>query len=510
MNPPTCAHYAGRLLSALAAIASVLLTAGCGNNNNNGFVAPLGGNFSKSSLSGTYVMKQTGYYAGPDQNAVPFSETTVFSADGNGSLTILEDDGGPQPGPGSENLAGSYAIVRDGEGSLTFNYTPTPSTYNITMIDTNHFYVMEADPFATSSGYGVVQTPTPTATPSGTFVFKSHNFGISSRVGGITIAGGAFTGTQDILTPVGGSNASQAITGALGAPSSTGVGTFSLTAPTGSFSGNYYVASPNEFYFLANPNSGSLEIGQAELQTGGPFSVTNALTAGSYALGSRGDTPDTSLIQPAIHTAGVFTTDGAGNVTTGTVDYVNGSNVEDNNGAGLTVNAGANYTFDPSGDGNGTVTLPLSNGATLSEVFWMISPTSAYFLNNSAQAVEDGSFSVQTGAVSTLNSQAAFVMDGFPGSYGDQVGVFQPTTGSNFNWNEQANEAGFGAAPLGTTGAYIAGSNGRFTVTVNNFNNITGNPTFLVFYLSSPTTGYMVEVDGSGDIGGVFAQQTSP
>ncbi|MGA7446852.1 MAG: hypothetical protein WBQ43_22940 [Terriglobales bacterium] len=507
MNPPTCANNVGRLLMALAAIASMLLAVGCGNNNI-GFVAPLGGNFSKSSLSGTYVMRQTGYFANQAGNAVAFSETTIFSANGNGLLTILQDDGGPQPGPGPENLAGSYSIERDGEGSLTFNYSPTPSTYNITMVDTNHFYVMEADTFATSSGYGILQSST--ATPSGTFVFKSHNFGISSRVGGITIASGVFTGTQDILTPVGGTNASQAITGALGAPSSTGVGTFSLTAPTGSFSGNYYVVSPTEFYFLANPNTGSLEIGQAALQTGGPFSATNALTAGSYVLGSRGDTIDTSLIQPAIHTAGVFTTDGAGNVTTGTVDYVNGSDVEDNNGAGLTVSAGANYTFDPSGDGNGTVTLPLSNGATLSEVFWMISPTSAYFLNNSTQAVEDGSFSGQSGAVSTLNSQAAFVMDGFPGTYGDQVGVFEPTTGSNFNWNEEANQAGFGALPVGTNGVYTAATNGRFTVTVNNFNNLSGNASFLVFYLSSPTTGYMVEVDGSGDIGGVFTQQTSP
>ncbi len=507
MHPPTCAHYARSFFLALAAIASILLAAGCGNNNN-GFVAPLGGNFSKSSLSGTYVMKQTGYYANQADNAVPFSETTVFSADGNGSLTILQDDGGPQPGPGSENLPGSYAIERDGEGSLTFNYTPTPSTYNITMIDTNHFYVMEADSFATSSGYGVLQSST--ATPSGTFVFKSHNYGISSRVGAITIAGGVFTGTQDILTPIGGTNTSQTITGSLGAPSSTGVGTFTLTAPTGSFSGNYYVVSPTEFYFLANPNSGSLDIGQAELQTGGPFSVTNALAAGSYVLGSRGDTVDTSLIQPAIHTAGVFTTDGAGNVTTGTVDYVNGSDVEDNNGAGLTVSAGANYTFDPSGDGNGILSLPLSNGAALSEIFWMISPTRAYFLNNSTQAVEDGSFSVQTGAVSTLSNQAAFVMDGVPTTIGDQVGVFEPTTGSNFNWNEEANAAGYGASPLGTTGAYTAGTNGRFTVTVNNFTNVTGSPSLLVFYLSSPTTGYMVEVDGSGDIGGVFTQQTSP
>jgi hypothetical protein len=496
MNPLTSTNCAGRLLVALAAITVILVAAGCGANNN-AFVAPLGGNFSKSSLSGTYVMKQTGYVIVSESQANPFSETAIFSADGNGKLTILQDDGGPLPGPGSENLAGSYAIERDGEGSMTFNYPSNPTTYNITMIDTNHFYVMEADQFASSSGYGVLQSST--AIPSGTFVFKSHNLGISSRVGEMIISGGAFTGTQDILTPIGGTNASQTITGTLNPPSSTGVGTFTLTAATGSFSGNYYAVSSTEFYLMANPNSGSLEIGQAETQTGGPFTTATLASGSSYVLGGRGDTIDTSLVQPAIHTAGIFTT-----------DYVNGASVEDNNGAGLTVNAGATYTFDPSGDGNGVVTLPLSNGATLSEVFWMISPTSAYFLNNSTQAVEDGSFSLQTGSVSTLSNQAAFVMDGFPTTIGDQVGAFQPTTGSNFNWNEQANALSNGAEPLGTTGAYTPAANGRFTVTVNNFNNITGNASFLVFYLTSPNTGYMIEVDGSGDIGGLFAQQTSP
>jgi hypothetical protein len=508
MNPLAATKCAGRLFMALAAITSLILAAGCGNNNN-GFVPPLSGNFSKSSLSGTYVLKQTGYVIVSESQANPFSETTIFSADGNGKLNILQDDGGPLPGPGSESLPGSYSIERDGEGSMTFNYPSNPTTYNITMIDTSHFYVMEADQFASSSGYGILQSST--AIPSGTFVFKSHNLGISSRVGQIAISGGAFTGTQDILTPIGGANASQPITGgALGAPSSTGVGTFSLTAASGTLSGNYYVVSPTEFYFMANPTSGSLEIGQAETQTGGPFTTATLASGNSYVLGSRGDTSDTSLVQPAIHTAGIFTTDGAGNVTAGTVDYVNGSSVEDNNGGGLTVNAGATYTFDPSGDGNGLVTLPLSNGATLSEVFWMISPTSAYFLNNSTQAVEDGSFSLQTGSVSTLSNQAAFVMDGFPGTIGDQVGAFQPTAGSNFNWNEQANALSYGAQPLGTTGAYNAATNGRFTVTVNNFTNITGSPSLLVFYLSSPNSGYMIEVDGSGDIGGLFAQQTSP
>jgi hypothetical protein len=255
---------------------------------------------------------------------------------------------------------------------------------------------------------------------------------------------------------------------------------------------------------MANPTSGSLEIGQAEAQTGGPFTVTNTLAAGSYVFGSRGDTVAN---QPGIHSAGVFTTDGNGNVTSGTVDYVQDSNVEDGTGSGLTVNAGATYTLDPSGDGNGTITLPLSNGATITQVFWMVSPTTAYFLNNSPAAVEDGSLLLQTGGpFSALTGQAAFVMDGYPGSLGGQVGAFDPTSSTAFNWNEQANAAGTGAGPIGTNGTYTVSSNGRVEVIVNNFNPASD----VVFYLSSPNTGFMVEVDGSGDIGGVFTQQTSP
>ena len=491
MNPLAPAKCARRLLMALAAMASVLLTAGCGGSGS-GIVHPLGGGFSNSSLTGTYVMKQTGFFANSAGNAQAFSEVTVFSANGSGTLTIIEDDGGPQ-GPGAESLAGSYSMESDGEGYLIFN-NPTQSIYQITMIDNNHFYVIEGDTYATSAGYGVLQTST--AAPSGAFVFKAHNFDSSSRVGGIAISNGAFTGTQDLLT-LGGTNLSQTITGTVTAPDSNGVGTFILTAPAGSTSGNYYVISPSEFYFLANPGSGSLEIGQAEAQSGGPFSLATLAANTSYVFGSRGDT---ILNQPGIHSAGVFTTDGNGNITTGSVDYVRDFTVP--SGLPFTVSGGT-YTLDPSGDGNGTINLPLSNGVTITQVFWMVSPTSAYFLDNSSSAVEDGTFSLQSGGPFTaLTGQAAFVMDGVDSNYKDRVGTFEPTTSGNFSWNEQSNSAGTGAVAIGTNGSYTVGSNGRVASVVNNV-----TPT-LVFYLSSPNTGFMVQEDGA-DIGGVFIQQAS-
>jgi hypothetical protein len=485
MDPHASTKCAGRLLMGLTVMTSILLIAGCGSGS--GIVHPLGGGFSNSSLSGQYVMKQTGFYQNQTTgNAQAFSEITVFSANGNGVLTIVENDGGPQ-GPGAESLAGTYSIESDGEGYLIFN-NPTQSTYQITMIDNSHFYVIEGDTYATSAGYGVLQTST--AAPLGAFVFKAHNFDTSSRVGGITTTSTSFTGAQDVLT-LGTTYVSQVITGTMTAPNSNGVGSFG-----GEF---YYVVSPTEFFFMANPASGSLEIGEAQAQTGGPFTLATLAANNSYVFGSRGDTV---LNQPGIHSAGVFTTDGSGNVTAGSVDYVRDFNVL--SGLPFTVSGGT-YTMDASGNGNGTITLPLSNGVTITQVFWMISPTSAYFLDNSSTAVEDGTFSLQSGGpFSALTAQAAFVMDGVDTTYKDRVGDFDPTSSGNFNWNEQSNSAGTGAVSIGTNGSYTVSStaNGRVSVVVNNV-----TPT-LVFYLSSPNTGFMVQEDGA-DIGGVFTQQAS-
>src|SRR5208282_74157 len=198
MNPLASNKCAGRLLMALAAITSILAIAGCGSGS--GIVPPLSGGFSTASVSGQYVMWQTG--TGVNQagtSADPFSETTVFTADGKGNLNILVDDfdqDGEQSIPTLPET-GTYSIAKDGTGSLTFG----GSNYAITLIDNNHFYLIEQDTFATSSGFGQLQDTTAfSAAPSGAFVFTAHNIDTSSRVGGITIAGGAVSGSEDFLS----------------------------------------------------------------------------------------------------------------------------------------------------------------------------------------------------------------------------------------------------------------------------------------------------------------------
>ncbi|MBZ5549887.1 MAG: hypothetical protein LAO22_18320, partial [Acidobacteriia bacterium] len=146
---------------------------GCGTSGG-GPIPPLPGGYSNASLQGQYVIAQTGI--GVNQAGAccdPFSETIIFTADGSENLNITVDDFDQVGGPFRDHTTGTYHINRDGTGTLIFNYS-TQSIYAITMIDDNHFYVIEQDFFATASGFGEKQdTAAFSAAPSGTFVFKA-------------------------------------------------------------------------------------------------------------------------------------------------------------------------------------------------------------------------------------------------------------------------------------------------------------------------------------------------
>jgi hypothetical protein len=490
----TCAR---RVLVALAAIVGVLFTAACGSGSGSR-ITPLGGSFSRASLKGQYVMAHTGTAVNQSGTAAdPFSETLVFTADGAGNLTVTVDDFDQDGQFLNPTLpeSGTYAISSDGTGSISVG----GASYAITMIDDGHFYVMEQDGGATSSGYGELQdTSAFTAPPSGNFVFKSHRVNASARVGGIAIAAGAISGTEDLLD-LGITSNSVAVSSsvAMTTPNTNGEGSFTLSDGT---SFNYYVVNSSKFHFMAN--NGSLEIGMAEAQSGS-FSLATLAAGTSYVFGSSGDT--TVSGSQGIHSAGVFTVDGAGSVTTGTVDFVQDAVVN----SGLAVTSGVAYTLAASG--RGTLNLTLSGGTISPQIFWMVNSSRAYFLVNSGAAVEDGIYTLQTGGpFSALTSQAAFSMDGFDsGGFKDRVGIFDPTGTGTFKWNQTSNSflpsALFGAvSTLGTTGTYQVSANGRVTATVNNVNVVTSG---MVFYLSSPNTGVMVEEDSN--VGGTFAQQAS-
>ena len=511
MNPlSTSSKGLIRLLAVLVAAGTLIFALGCGSGGNNGGGGGGGGSqgFTNASLNGRYAFSQKGIslVQGGGSSDV-FSEGGVFTADGSGHLSNIIDEfaqSGQVFTTFDSPLTGAYQINSDGTGLLTFNFGGgVTSNFRIAFVDSSHFYLIEQDFFATGAGSGEKQDSSAfSASPSGDFVFGSHDLWFAtSRVGRMSLSAGAIDANEDLLQ-FGSSSINTNFTGTITPPDINGRGQVSLSDGSTFF---YYVVNSSKFRFLTS--SGSLELGVAEKQTGGPFSVATLASGNSFVFGTAGDTSVVS----GIHSAGVFTTDGNGLVTGGATDYV----LEGAIFADVAVNNTSDYILDT--DGRGVMNLDLANGGAQQNIFWMVNPTRAYFLVNSSSGLEDGTFTKQQGAPFTnasLNKQAALFMDGFDVAFKDRVGTLEPDGNGNFTWHHQALSydsnvvinPGVGSS-FSTTGTYQVGSNGRVTATVKGL--INGDSS-MVFYLTSPNAGYMLQEDQGFDIGGAFTQQVGP
>ena len=494
---------AARLMAALAATAAFFLMGGCGS----GVHLPTGGTnqgFSNASLNGHYAFTLRGVGTPDNVNGFSFVEGGVFTADGSGNLTSITDDfiENFQSGFGLQ-ATGTYTIRPDGSGDLTFNFGPNNfAQYHITLSDDSHFYMEEDDGFNASAGSGERQDTTAFGTvPSGTFVIQTHDLVEgNSKVGVTTWSSGLITGTGEVLS--GGSVQPVTISGsAQVSGSSTGRGSVTITDDVGTSDYFYYIVNSNRIRLFNSDFSTSLGLGQAEAQTGGPFSL--ASLNGSYVFGSAGETTNLD----GIHTVGLFTTNGAGTVNSGSFDYVQDGNVV--TPITLAPTPASSYTVDASG--HAVVTLNLSTGVTNVKHLFLVSPTRAFFLVSDPVNVEDGTLDMQTGSFSngSLNGQAAFFMDGFDGLYKDRVGTLTPNGSGNINtayrssFFDPVNIVG-GAQDNAFSGTYAVGSNGRATAQFSGFTNN------LIFYLSSSNTGYFLQADSGVDIGGALRLQTGP
>ncbi len=517
MNPfsgrPKCVARAALILAAMSIL---LLATACGSgggSNGGGGGGGGNGNFSKASLNGHYTFSQRGFGVTQDLLSTDaFSEAGVFTADGNGNLTNIIDEfaqSGSFFSTRRTPISGKYTINKDGTGQLQFNFGGNQFTnFQITLTDTSHFYLIQQDQFATAAGSGEQQTTSAfNAVPTDTFIFQAReaiqDFAFASaRVGSLAFNGGAISGLEDVLLAFGNVNPKVPFTGTVGAPDTSGLG--QITLSDGS-TFRYYVVSSNKFRFLST--SGSLELGVAEKQSGGPFSNATLAAGNSYVFGSSGD----SDLAAGVHSAGVFTTDGNGSVTNGTTDLDFDGTITSN----VAVQNTSNYSIDNT-DGRGVLNLNLGNGTSKQDIFWMVNTSRAFLLMNSSAAVEDGTFSKQQGAPfanANLNAQGAFFMDGFDLAFKDRVGTIVPDGKGNFKWNQQANSfdptTGIGTvSSFSTSGTNQVNANGRVTVTVNGL--INGANSSMVFYLVTNNSGFVVAEDPGFDLGGAFMVQTGP
>jgi hypothetical protein len=479
-----------RLINKISlALGILVLVAATGCGGGGSIVLPTG-NYSLASLTGSYVYQVHG-----TSNLGPYREIGVFTADGAGHITGGSDDFATG-GVVSNGITGVYTLASDGTGFLTINPTALGQlTFAITLVSSSKLDLMEADVFADGAGVAELQSST-TTTPSGTFAFRLHQIAVAlgqnpvSEVGALTITGGAVTGNLD--QNLGGTSSQLSLTsGTFFPPNSLGRGLATFTDSTNATTGFvYYVVNTTEIDLLIS-NAGAVGAGSAEAQTG---TVGNGLS-GSYAFGSRGDT---GVLYDAVATVGQFA------ASNGTISaYVNDSMQLGNYS---TVIYTGTYTAQP----NGRVAVSLNSGA-FQEVFWMVSPSRAFFLVNNPSNVEDGAADLQTVptfAASTLKGQYAMVMDGIDLSPEilARIGTAQFDGTSRLTINElvNASNSGNGAqSPGGLSGPYTVAVNGR---TVATLAGQSGGLT-LVMYAVSGSDAYALQVDAGTNTSGMIELQ---
>ncbi|MBA3912641.1 MAG: hypothetical protein H0X25_02000 [Acidobacteriales bacterium] len=481
--------------SALFACLSLLLFAvGCGSSSSSSNFTPTG-NFTNGSLSGQYTYQVNGI----DLSANPslaYVRAGVFTADGNGNITSGTDDF-------SENVAltstfaGTYSVANDGTGTLTLTFPSGTLTFAITLVNSTKVYMTEADVNLTGGGIAQQQSTSAfTNPPDGTYVFRDHSenssLGPIGAVGLMTVSAGVVTGSEDV-NQNGITDTRTLTTGLFNFPDTSGRGTGSYTDSTGFTSTFiYYWVNSNTFnIFCTTP--GAFGLGAAERQTGAPFSNTSL--SGSYAYGSRGDT---FTYLNGVHTVGRFTSDGAGNLSAGAFDVAQDG----------TPAANVTYTGTYSMDATGRAALVITptTGGTGNQIYYMVSPSRAFFLVVDPNKVAEGTADLQlvsSFSNSTMNGQFGFLMHGFdtnPPDTFDRVGTLSWNGSGALTLNEFVNVSGSTNSVV-LTGTYAVSSNGRTTGSIAN---LSSN---LVFYLVSGSDAYVLQNDDSAEIDGVISKQ---
>lgn len=489
---------------------------GCGSN---GSSSSGSGPFSNSSLSGSYVCRISGNDTFIDSNnnqqSETYTETLVLTADGAGRIKGTEDFNSSLPSlgfAGGTAFTGTYSIGHDGNGSMTINFSAPSSgqiNLSITMVSTTKFYVVEADAFANfsanASGEGVKQaSSTFTAAPTGTFVIRAHELlpNSNATLGILSSNGPTVTGTLDLLRS--GTLLPQVslTSAAFSAPDTSGRGTLTYTDNSSSpvtVQYQYYEIDANTFWLMVSDPS-FLGTGSGEMQSGGSPGL-----AGNYAFGSGGDT-NSSI--GGVRSVGVFTA-GSGSITGGKLDSVQ-------DGTSVFFNQDFTGTYTQGTNGRVQVTLVPSGSASvmIPEIFWMVSPSRAFFLIDSNAKVEDGTVDLQqrnTFAATDVSGQYALVMDGFnSNNLLTRIGTLISDGKGNLQLNEEANSFVPGSLPglindPGTLpGNYTVDGNGRVAAAISS---LSSN---LVMYMVSPGQGYILQNDPGTEIAGKMTLQTSP
>jgi hypothetical protein len=475
----------------IATAIALVTIAGCGGGSSVSFPPPQGG-FTNANLNGPFAFSYTGSDAGGF-----LAVAGSFVADGSGHITSgTQDINSGAVVITNAAVTGTYVVRADGRGTITLT-SPTPnsnSTLDFVIVAGGHALVTRFDNRATGSGTIDQQTTSAfsNAALAGPFAFSLSGIdtgGVPLTVGGVftSDASGTLTSGLDDSNNNGLVVTNDPMTGSIPV-ASTGRGIATLNTVRGTLTFAYYVVDANHLKIVETNTIPALG-GEAFRQTG-PF--TNASVSGPFAFTVAG----ADLLNGNPFAAGgVLTSDGAGNVTSGTEDF--------NDGGSITTAVPFTGTYSMAPNGRGTLTLntaagifsfaiyPSSGGVLVLEVDsrFLTSGTAlqqqtAPFTASSFQGTYGMNFDAASSGGSELDSIAEFTADGVS----KLTGIIDINNSGGITFGQSM------------TGTFVANANGRYAMSLQT----PLGPQSTIVYLVNGNRAVFIEVDGglvaAGDI----------
>jgi len=512
LAPPT--KFASRVFMALAAIAGIFLTVGCGSNSNG---TPNQNGFTNSNFSGTYVIA----VSGTDINSQTESFFTIVGtiiADGNGNITGgTVDINDPNIGgvfPGQSLSKSTYSVNADGRATAQM-ITPQ-GTFGLDFVisSSSHGLVTRFDLNGTGSGTLDIQGSAPEGS-LGALAFSLSGADVNQNplgtVGSVVLnsSGEITTGVQDI-------NDNTDSAGFTGLPlsgslvlSSTTNGTAEFDSDFGSLLFDVWVIDSTHVKLIETDTSGLALSGDAFTQ------VTN-FTAGQLVYTASGIDSNGSPIA----VGGYVTTDVNGTLSAGLEDY-------NNAGVANTVSpfiANCNGVLAPFPGGRcQLITTAFTNGLQVNLQFaaypfsggvFLLENDSAGFLQGTAYNQTATAFNPPAGYALNLSGVNS---DGVNEAEVDDIAQFNATTTAAPAVNatgvldENSLLNGTPVQSLALSGTYAPDSpaTGRGSFNVPSIRTAIGTLN-LEYYVVNSSTVLFIEVDQAQLSSGIFDLQATP
>jgi hypothetical protein len=268
----------------------------------------------------------------------------------------------------------------------------------------------------------------------------------------------------------------------------------------------YYVVDGNTLELVSNDATGGSQ-GRAEI-TGGAVGSGQVLS-GPWAFILAGFPPSSVGGIAQITEGGLFTGDGAGNISSGVIDTVYDANGQTGitfTGTGaLTTNAGVTRDVLALTPGSGANVSP-----TTHLVLWLTNAGRGFFITTDTDRAEAGTINAQTGGPTYAdNGTFGFYQSGWAIQNGSAQGLTDATLFKNASGTVSGYTQGLnllGSPNINTgTGTFASDSSNVGELTLNNTS--IGTEDFRIYQYSA-TNAFIMETDQGSVTSGLMSVQT--